>query len=75
MQVSGHEGDPRDVYDLQWHLATGRQVNVDLHLAHGVWTSRQALDIVTRTLRGDAYHSDPTSRDPSVPVDLSSGSS
>ncbi len=47
--MSGHEGHPRDVYYLQWHIPSGRQVNVDMHLTHGVWTRQQALEITTRT--------------------------
>lgn len=49
LQMSGHEGHPRDVYYLQWHIPSGRQVNVDVHLTHGVWTRQQALEITTRT--------------------------
>lgn len=44
-----HEDIPRDVYYLEWRMASGTQANVDLHLPHGTWAPAEALTVVRRT--------------------------
>jgi hypothetical protein len=52
VRFHAHEDEPRDVYYLEWRMASGTQANVDLHLRHGTWTPTQALTVVRRTTDG-----------------------